>query len=296
MPNATFCLQTNGTLLNQRILTKDNFRVLNRIGSILVSLDGDCEVTNQSRGEGTFEKIIENVQMLRDEGGYKGDLIARMTCSKVSDIYRDVKALIDMELFDHVHWQLDVQWTTPAYSGYDDFFQWRDEVYNPGVHKLAEWFREELNNGRVLGIVPFLGILDTMLDNRPTGLRCGSGLNSFTVTEGGDITVCPIAPEYHCVAKIDDIDGSRSIRNAIHVKGPCTDCEVRDVCGGRCLYANQTMWWGEEGFKEVCQTVKFLINEMRSLLPDVKDAVKKGLVDRETLRYPKYNNSVEIIP
>ncbi|KAI9736321.1 MAG: hypothetical protein M1834_001207 [Cirrosporium novae-zelandiae] len=296
LSKATFCLQTNGTLLNQRILTRDNYEVLNRMDSILISIDGDEAITDRSRGIGTFDKAITNVRMLREEAGYKGDLIARMTCHSMSDIYRDVRDLIEMDLFDHVHWQLDVQWTTPAYSGYDDFFRWRDEVYNPGIHRLAEWFRTELARGRVLGIVPFLGILDTMLDKRPSRLRCSSGLNSFTVSEGGDITVCPIAPEYRSVANLNNLDVSKNIRDAVHIGGLCKGCDVLDTCGGRCLYANETLWWGEEGFKAVCVTVRFLIDEMKALLPDVKRALKAGLVDRKQLKYPKYNNSVEVIP
>jgi len=294
-PNAKFCLQTNGTLLN-----RFNTKLTNQMDTILISVDGGPEVTNKSRGNGTWERAINNARYIR-KNGYKNDLVARMTVSNVSNVYEDVRYLIELDdgLFDHVHWQLDTQWSTPCFAGYDNFLDWRDNNYNVGITKLINWFEKEIvEKSRVLGIAPFLQVLHDMITGRKSRLRCGSGLDSFNVDTGGEINPCPIAPETHELAMIQDenFQTPESLRDSVKIAGLCTDCEILDLCGGRCLYANQTMWWGEEGFKEVCVTVKHLMNELKRILPSIKQAIADGKITLEDLNYPKYNNSVEVIP
>jgi uncharacterized protein len=294
-----FVLQTNGTKLN-RTPTK----VVNRMDCILISVDGGEKVTDTNRGAGTWRQAIDNGFLIR-KNGFTGDLIARMTVSHVSgDIYQDVKDLFDLGIFDHVHWQLDAQWSTPMYAGYEDrggFLKWRDEVYNPSITKLATYFRDTLlNDKRLLGVAPFLPLLHTLITGDKATLRCGSGRDAFNVRTGGGISACPIAPDSdlrYDLAHINDADFTpETVRDSIKIGGPCLTCEVKDVCGGRCLYANKTMWWGEEGFLSVCQTVKHLIQCMRVIQPDVESAIAQGIIELEDLNYPKYNNSVEVIP
>lgn len=291
LPNAKFVLQTNGTLLNH--FPQD---LLLKMDTILISIDGGEEVTDFSRGKGTWRKAINNSQMLRDIG-FKGDLIARMTCSHISNIGKDVRDLIELNIFDHVHWQLDALWSTPAYTGYENFHGWRDAVYNPGITQLANWFIEELKHGRVLGIVPFLGLLHSMLKGEKATLRCGAGLDAFNVTTAGNISACPIAPETYSLAHIEDENfEAEQLRDSVHVGGKCATCDVRDECGGRCLYANKTMWWGDAGFDDVCVTIRHLIHHVRAMLPIVRQLLEDGVIQRDDLHYPKYNNTTEIIP
>ncbi|MCU0798934.1 MAG: radical SAM protein, partial [Candidatus Thermoplasmatota archaeon] len=103
VPATSFTLQTNGTLLKEL-----RTEYLLRFHSILVSLDGPREVTDASRGVGTYDLVMSNVRDIK-ERGFSGDLIARMAFSDHGDIHRDVMHLL--ESFDHVHWQLDVFWT-----------------------------------------------------------------------------------------------------------------------------------------------------------------------------------------
>lgn len=110
--NTKFVLQTNGTKLNRTPTA-----VVNKMDTILISVDGGEKVTDTNRGAGTWRQAIDNGYLIR-KNGFKGDLIARMTVSHVSgDIYQDVKDLFDLGIFDHVHWQLDAQWSTPCTRG-----------------------------------------------------------------------------------------------------------------------------------------------------------------------------------
>lgn len=219
------------------------------------------------------------------------------------DIFESVMHLLSLEsapgkpLFDHVHWQIDALWDSPTLKRLEEFTSWRDNMYNPGITQLTKYFVAELQKGRVAGIAPFLGILNTMMDGKKTKLRCGSGLDSFNVTTAGKITACPIAPEFDELASVEDpaFDAAK-LRDSVHIGGEyCPKCDVLDECGGRCLYANKTNWWGDS-FPEVCVTVRHLLKEMRAILPVVKDAIAAGKVPREAFNYPPFNNSVEIMP
>lgn len=287
-------LQTNGLFLNK--LDPD---YLVRFDTILVSIDGRPEVTNYYRGPRTYERILRNIKLIR-ERGFRGDLIARMAVSERTDIYADVKHLLQLKDpgFDHVHWQLDVLWDSPPYQRYKNFDKWVREIYNPGISKLVEyWYEEMIEKGRVLGIVPFIGVMKTLLKGEKTYLRCGVGIDAFTITTSGRIIACPIAPEFDWNF-LGDIwsTGPKDLPWRIAVGEPCTSCDIYHLCGGRCLFANKTMLWGIDGFRKVCQTVKHLINELEKVKPKIEKLIEKGVISEEDFDYPPFNNSVEIIP
>lgn len=296
MPHATFVLQTNGTFLHT-IKTE----YINKMTTILVSLDGSQEVTNAKRGKNTYEKAMENIKLIR-MNGYKNDLVARMTISNGSDIFRDVSHLLSTKAFDHIHWQLDVCWDSPAYVSWDfQFIEWRDENYLPGLRKLADnWVEEMKKSGKVQGIAPFTAMMYSLLTGEKVShVRCGSGFTSFNVATNGDITGCPIAPDMDIYSNIKlDTFKEKEMINKAHLVSPCTkeDCDVFELCGGRCMYANGSKWWGEDGFKEVCVSVKGYIEIMREKLPIVQDLIKEGKLTVEDFHYPSFNNSIEVIP
>lgn len=297
LPHAKFILQTNGQLLHK--LPTD---LLLNLDTILVSIDGSSEQTNKNRGKNTYERAISNARDARDRG-YENDIIARMTVGDGSDIYKDVMHLLNIDhegkkLFNHVHWQLNVEWDTPAYKMYKDFFRWRDENYDPGITKLIDLFIEEAKKGTILGITPFLGILWSYLSGEKfETVRCSSGWESFNIATNGEITACPIAPEFASLGHIGKILNPTVVHHKEKVGPPCDTCEVLSECGGRCLYCNKSQWWEEDGLFEVCVTIKHLLNQLRTkVLPVVNELIETGKFTQEDFHYPKYNNSTEIIP
>jgi sulfatase maturation enzyme AslB (radical SAM superfamily) len=88
---------------------------------------------------------------------------------------------------------------------------------------------------------------------------------------------------------------SAHLKNSIYVSEPCTSCNVYTLCGGRCLYANATKLWGEEGFSLVCETVRNLINSLEAALPRISEMITSGYISQDDFKYPRYN-SCEIIP
>ena len=113
LPNAIYCLQTNGLFL--KMLKPE---IIKKFDTILVSIDGDEETNDYNRGKGTYKKILKNVKFIREKCNFKGDLIARMTCSGNNDIYKSVNHLLSLNIFDHIHWQLDVEWDSDMNSRY----------------------------------------------------------------------------------------------------------------------------------------------------------------------------------
>lgn len=281
-----FVLQTNGLLLHHAPQA-----YLHRFDAILVSLDGRPQVTDSHRGRGLQQKVIAQVRKI--SGGYSGDLIARMTVTEDSDIYEEVTHLLSMG-FDHVHWQLNAIWSPEG--SWTDFARWVEDRYNPGVTRLKELWLREMTQGKVLGIVPFQGIM-TRLHSGLSGLPCGAGRDAFAITTDGWILGCPIGPEYdwNRIGRLGKV-GPADIKDRLEIDGACRTCDVADVCGGRCLFANREGHWEQDQFDIVCRTVKHVVREMADSLPKVDALVAAGIVTRHQLDYPPFNNTTEIIP
>ncbi|MHA1410967.1 MAG: TIGR04084 family radical SAM/SPASM domain-containing protein, partial [Candidatus Odinarchaeia archaeon] len=166
-----FVIQTNGILLHK---LKNNY--LNKFQAILVSLDGRPKITNNYRGKNVYERVIKNVSLIKKKG-FKGDLVARMTASELTDIFEDVTYLLNLKnpRFDHVHWQCDFMWDDSPTLRWNNITEWIEESYLPGLGKLVEYWIEEMKQGNLLGIVPFIPITKTLLTGEKTNIRCGSG-------------------------------------------------------------------------------------------------------------------------
>ena len=290
-PQARFMLQTNGLLL-KRIPVE----YVRRFHSILVSIDGPRSVTDGYRSRGVYDRVLENVRWLY-EHKYRGDVVARMAVSQQSDIYRDVRHLLDLQkpAFQHVHWQLNAVWS--AEGNWSDFDQWVAKSYNPGITRLVRNWVERMHQGVVEGIVPFLPLMHDLLTNSRSPIRCGSGHDTFAIHTDGSIGVCPISPdwEFSIVGDIRTTNPSE-LRDSMKVDEPCPSCDVYGICGGRCLFVNKERLWGQEGFNKVCGTVKHLINRLKMALPEVLRLIDEGLISMEDFAYPEYNNGCEIIP
>jgi putative peptide-modifying radical SAM enzyme len=283
-------LQTNALLLNK--LSEDYVK---RFHSILVSIDGTEETTDRYRSDGVYQKVMSNVQWLHDIG-FEGDVVARMAVSEQSDIYRDVRHLLDLDpSFNHVHWQLNVIWD--AKDNWTDFDRWVAESYNPGITRLVDEWVSRMETGMVEGIVPFQPLMHTLITGETSALRCGSGLDTFAIHVDGSIGICPISPDWE-FSIVGDIwkTQPQELIDCMTVDEPCPSCEVLGICGGRCLFANKQRLWGEEGFEKICDVTKHLISELDRHSKRVKELIKEGIISIDDLKYPPYNNGCEIIP
>jgi putative peptide-modifying radical SAM enzyme len=129
-----FVIQTNGLHLNSF-----EPEYLNRLSTIFVSLDGDEKLTDYYRGKGVYQKVIDNVKSIR-ENGFEGELIARMTVMEETNIYTSIRQLLDNPdySFSSIHWQLDAGFWKNDFSK-RLFAEWIEENYNPQIRRLVEF-------------------------------------------------------------------------------------------------------------------------------------------------------------
>lgn len=291
VPAKAFIVQTNGLLLDRLETT-----YLNRLHTILVSLDGDERLTDYYRGEGTYRRAIENLKLIRRRG-FRGELIARMTVGEETRLDEAMRWLLFNEEFpfSSVHWQLDAQFWR---NDYDPIrIQRWFRRYNGEVNRLVEdWVKHMEETGHILRIYPFLGVTESLLTGEATKLRCGAGWTEFNVQTDGSITPCPVMAGMKAFY-LGNIRGTNPLDlfDAVGPKEPCTTCSILDVCGGRCLYANATKLWGEEGYRLVCGTVVNLIESLRGVLPRVRRLIDSKALRLQDFEYMKCN-SCEIIP
>jgi len=283
-----FVIQTNGTLIDR--LPRDYWL---RMDAILLSIDGIEEVTDKHRGKGVYKKVVEAARRLR-EMGYEGDLIARMTLTESSDVYRDVMHLLSLNLFDHVHWQLNAVWN-PDMEG---FRSWLFNDYMPKLKCLVDSWVSNLLGGEVLGVAPFKALSRAIVRGLSLGAPpCGAGWGALAVNTNGDVLACPIAVDAGW-ARLGNVKRSTfvDLLGRVGIGLPCTSCDYGALCGGRCLYAYYERLWGDEGFEILCRATRALINQLYKNKSKIEKAIKGGSVKIETLDYPPFLNTIEIIP
>jgi uncharacterized protein len=286
-----FNIQTNGLHLNRL-----EPEYLNRLSTIFVSIDGTEKLTDYYRGKGVYRKAVENVKAIR-KNGFKGEIIARMTLMEQTDIYENVRWLLNNpnHSFSSIHWQLDVGFWKNDFPK-RPFAEWVEENYNPQVRKLVDfWVNTMETEGKVLRLYPLLGVMQSLLTGEDSLLRCGSGWANYSIQTDGHIIPCPAMSgmkDYY----LGHIQDSHPLQlKRVYVGQPCTSCEILRECGGRCLYANITKRWSNEAYSLVCKTVKNLVESLRSSLPRVKRLINEERISLSDFDHLKYN-SCEIIP
>jgi len=288
-----YMMQTNGLLLD-----KLEPKYLNRFHTLLVSLDGEEELTDYYRGKGTFRKVIENLKLIR-RNGFQGELIARMTIMEQTDIEKQVKWLLhnDEFSFTSIHWQLNA-----GFWGNDfkrrNFEEWTKTSYIPGVDALVHYWVDQMEQtGQVLKLYPILGIANSLLNGENTALmRCGSGWINYSIQMDGQIIPCPTmwGMKAYYAGHIKDADPLKLPKLFVSQK-PCSDCKILGLCGGRCLYTNIVKRWPDEQYGKVCYTVEKLIDSIKSELPRIQQLIQQGQLKLSDFDYVKFNGA-EIIP
>jgi uncharacterized protein len=290
-PAKRFLVQTNGLLLDR--LPRG---VVNRLDTILVSIDGTREITDGSRGDGTYDRVMANLGRIA-AGGYHGEIIARMTVTERTDIVEAVRFLAGNRdfPFTSIHWQLDADLASDA--GGRAFASWAARSYNPGILTLiGDWVDRMEASGVVPRWYPFIDPMEDLLAGRESLLRCGAGHANFTIMTDGSIGPCPcmVGMRDYYLGHIRTSD-PRDLAPPLDTGSFCSGCGIRTFCGGRCLYARILSPWPEELERAVCGTVENLHRGLTAALPRVRELLREGTIGMEDFAHPRYNGC-EIIP
>jgi len=288
-----FMMQTNGLLLD-----KLESKYVNQFHTLLVSVDGEEALTDFYRGTGTFRKVIENLKLIR-RNGFEGELIARVTVMEQTDIFQQISFLLENPQFSFssIHWQLNAGFWGNDYCR-RNFKEWSETSYVPGVRRLVDFWVDVMEQkGVVLKLYPILGIAYSLLhDEKVNFLRCGGGWINYAIQTDGYILACPTMwgmGNYY----MGHISFSHPLKlEKVFVdRLPCSKCDVLDMCGGRCFYANVTQRWSVDAYREICNTVKALIGDVSAQIPRIKQLIAQGKICLSDFDFVKYNGA-EIIP
>jgi putative peptide-modifying radical SAM enzyme len=288
------CVQTNGFLLDQ---VEDE--LLDRIDVFSVSIDGPRHITDRTRGQGVYDRVVEQAIGLRARG-FAGDIDARMTTSPGVQIHDAVNHFLGECAFDFdsIYWQLNVLFGERDWRWDRKFIKrWFETSYNPGITQLVdEWIRILRDEKRLVKIIPFARIMHTLVTGSEVDhIRCGAGVHSWTITPDGDLFPCPVlraSPDYR-LASFTDLSPSQ-ITPMRGLRSACGGCDELAVCGGRCIYATEAMRWGDEGFDLVCRSTKHMIAELREHVSTVERLIDAG--DLRAEEYEHVGFDYEVIP
>lgn len=283
-PVKRFMLQTNGVFL--KALPSE---YTNRFETILISIDGDKELTDGHRGAGIYDTVLSTAEYIK-KNGFAGELIARMTVAEDTDIFAAVTHL--SKYFSSIHWQMDADFTGDF--SHRRFADWSVK-YNEGITKLVnEWVTRIENTLTVPKWYPFLSTTEDLLRGQNSRLRCGSGYVNYSIMTNGYISPCPIMvgmADYYA-GHIRDADPCRLPE--IPIGEPCTSCDIYGFCGGRCLYSNIVRPWKDE-YKLVCDTVRALHDALITNQPRIQKLIDEGKLTLAAFAHTRYNGA-EIIP
>jgi len=208
------------------------------------------------------------------------------------DIYEQVLFLINSG-FSSIHWQIDAGFY--KFDLDEEKFKNFVDSYNNSIKKLIDYWVEEMKKGKVIKLYPFVGIFESILKKEKTKLRCGAGHGGYAITQSGKIIACPIMT---CIQDFYAGNIKYSFPNNLkkfEISGDCTKCSYFDLCGGRCLYWNKSQLWPKEGDELICNTIKFLIDNLKNNEEEINTLVKKGIIISKAFDYEKYFGP-EIIP
>jgi putative peptide-modifying radical SAM enzyme len=256
-----YILYTNGLLLSQI----DN-AILHNLSRVFVSFDGIREIHDLYRKNNSFDKIQSNVKALRSR--FKGTITARVTFTPKSDIYKAVTNCF--EYFDAVFWQ-----QVSSQNGVNVELQ---QKYQAGLDKLiTEWFNEIEQHGIVRNIIPFQAILgDYLTGVKNNLLRCGCGSTLRVISANGTIYSCDEMIRVNAGSIGSIYNGTQSITLSTNEIKRCQECNVRYLCGGRCLFSHR--FYSDEQNDYYCANTKYLIDKIVEKSSRVVTLIEKGII------------------
>jgi len=229
--NIRFTLTTNGTLLND-----ENIDYINEnISNIVLSLDGRKTVNDSMRGNGTYDRILNNYKKLVDKRDK--DYYIRGTFTRNNLDFTDDVLHIAEQGFE----QISVE---PVVLDYDSEYSLRKEDL-PKIFAEYEKLALEIIEKQSFNFFHFMIDLDAgpCLYKRVKG--CGSGSEYVAVTPDGDIYPCHQFVGYNeykmgnvWTDEFDTTIQKTFANNNITTIDECSECWAKYYCGGGCAANN----------------------------------------------------------
>jgi uncharacterized protein len=281
-------LQTNGTLLK-------NIKapVLAQFDSILISIDGKKGTTDSFRGDGVYNRILDNLPYVKDSTD--AYLTGRCTWGSPQTTAEDILHLL--ELFDYTYFQFPhTEWI------------YTDQYVDNAKSTLESLTKQFFQSKRLLRVVPLMGICRNILfPSRAKELyggktQCKVSSHLFNILPNGQIAACP---DYAHDASMlhGSVKENYCNRNPLQYSDnyPCNECSAYDVCRINCVmglhraYIQNDVRYRESVVEPTCSLIRFLFSLVKE--NDVISWYSSLLMrDKRELRNSPLYEYVEIIP
>jgi uncharacterized protein len=229
----TFSMTSNGVLLDR---PKAEYLATHGV-MVLLSIDGLKEAHDRyridKRGRGTFNRVMEAVDLLKETQGWVGAKITVMP-ENAGGLVRGVVGLYERGVNQFViGYATGVPWPDAAKQGYAE--QW---------HALREWYGRTRRDD--LRITDF----DVKAPSPKPLFVCQAGNDSFAVGVDGQVSPCSkvlALGNRRLILKLGDVHhGLTHLRNRLELttgatlRGRCLEAGVADGYPGGCWATNNT--------------------------------------------------------
>lgn len=282
--NIRFVLYTNGTLLNDI----DPW-ILERLDYLTISIDGEEKLHNKLRGVGTYRNILNNLANIRHE--YKGHIMGRMTLPLDNGVslFRGVMEILNSGLFDSINWQIE---NTPTEYDSNKLLLFLEQYEEDLAHLYDYWLKKS-KAGNIVNILPIQSVMKSLISNEKANqykCGCGSELIFIDLTQNGKCFACDELIDSGQFEIGDIYNGVDFLPflNGVSQNGHCAICDIRDICGGRCLRSSS---FSKERFQFYCKTVKIFVRKAEFILPEVN----KLLLEKKYGKEKIFSPAIELI-
>ena len=284
-PRIKFKIQTNGTLINNKVI-----QLIKKYNiDIGISIDGYKSLNDYTRvfgdGSSSYPKVIEGMQQLFDNNILFGILclITKHNVNHITDILEWCK---DMGL-DRIGFST---FTPLGYGREEDLAPDLDELSN-NVIKEIEWLiqhnsEESKKTKKYIYEREIESLVVRILNPEKcaymcTDIPCGAGKRHIGLEVNGDINICD---GFYGMAdyvlgnintqSLDDILTNKLVkefgeRNIYRLEG-CQDCGINNICHGGCPSHN-IIFLGKDGLYKKSYKCKYLYIIYKYLLKRLKE-------------------------
>jgi radical SAM protein with 4Fe4S-binding SPASM domain len=259
--NLSYLMYTNGLLLNH--VPPNTFQALD---TIFISIDGDSRSHDRHRGEGTYQRIVENLRDMRPK--VKSRLVGRITAEEETNIYVSVMNIL--EDVDAVHWQIV---NKPEFKDPARFI----DNYCKNLTDLFDFWLSGLRNGTVYNIVPFQAVASSVVFGYKKGdhsFRCNCGHSFQAIDIDGSIYWCDefVGNPEGVIGNVGTGTAQMSHESHKSMFEDCRYCRVSDICLGRCKKC--LMNYSPKHIRNYCRMSTFLIDTILDRKDEIENIIR----------------------